>query len=171
MIIALSSWHSSLSSTNECKKTQVAADPQTKSTDVSCESVYILYIHRHILALLSPKADIHFIMPRSRPRHCSNCSKHVSKAVYLGCFCDKHTNSSHPGHDACRPLWSAATHSNIAFLTANCCSNITPDLPAVIYITTEILCSYIHAHSSRTLIALSYSRTYSHIVICHNVLT
>ena len=39
---------------------QIAANPQTKPTDLACESATTTHIHyRHLLVLLSPKADTH----------------------------------------------------------------------------------------------------------------
>ena len=47
---------------------QVAADPQTKPTDLGCESAnrLLLSLHTHFrhLILLSPKVDIHFTVPQ-----------------------------------------------------------------------------------------------------------
>jgi len=50
-------------------KCQAAADAQTKTTDLGCESICSLttiYTHRHhlLLLLLSPKADTHFTTPQ-----------------------------------------------------------------------------------------------------------
>jgi len=50
------------------RQCQAAADPQTRPTDLGCESggrlLYMVYIHHRHLLLLSPKADTHFTVPR-----------------------------------------------------------------------------------------------------------
>jgi len=71
IFIALSSWQShcesSPSSFDECRlSAEVAANPQTKPTDLDCESAgegsYHLHYYRHLL-LLSPNADTYFTIP------------------------------------------------------------------------------------------------------------
>ena len=42
----------------------MAANPQTKPTALASESTSRLLRHRHLLELLSLKADIHFTVPR-----------------------------------------------------------------------------------------------------------
>jgi len=55
--MVLSSWQSHCGSFDECRlSADVAADPQTKPTDLDCESA--------ILLLLSSRADTHFTVPR-----------------------------------------------------------------------------------------------------------
>jgi len=49
--------------------------------------------HRHLLLLLSPKADTHFTIPwrrLSRPRHCRKGAQPVPKAVHRSGCRDKH---------------------------------------------------------------------------------
>jgi len=66
MFMVLSSWQSHCESSpgsfDECRMVQAAADPQTKPNDLGCESAYTHL--RHLLLLLSPKADTHFTIPR-----------------------------------------------------------------------------------------------------------
>jgi len=73
MFMVLSSWQSHYESSHgsfgECRlSAEVAANPQIQPTDLGCESVSRLLYHphhpRHLLLLLSPKADTHFIVPR-----------------------------------------------------------------------------------------------------------
>ena len=68
MFIVLSSWpqddHKVIARVHSVhlmnvEQRQVAADPQNKPRDLGCESAYIYNHHRHLLLLLSPKADTH----------------------------------------------------------------------------------------------------------------
>ena len=71
--MALSSWHSHCESSpgsfDKCRlSAEVAANPQTKPTDLDCESARemaaTVRIHHRHLSLLSPRADTHFTVPR-----------------------------------------------------------------------------------------------------------
>jgi len=74
IFMMLSSWHShcesSLGSFDECRLgAEVAANPQTKPTDLDCESARKKWQLPSIstiaiLLLLSPRADTHFTVPR-----------------------------------------------------------------------------------------------------------
>ena len=70
MFMVLSSWQSHCESSPgfECRTAPSGPDPQTKPNDMGCKSacqVSRVYTHhRHLLVLLSPKADTHFTIPR-----------------------------------------------------------------------------------------------------------
>ena len=74
IFVVLSSWHShcesSLGSFDECRLgAEVAANPQTKPTELDCESARKKWqlpstATIAILLLLSPTADTHFTIPR-----------------------------------------------------------------------------------------------------------
>ena len=73
MFMVLSSWHSHCESSpgsfDECRTAPSGRRPKTKPDDLGCESACIQaarnYTHRrHLLLLLSPKADTHFTVPR-----------------------------------------------------------------------------------------------------------
>ena len=74
---------------------RVAANPQTKPTDLGCESAERLAAtirrhHRHLLLLLS---SFYHPMESGRlswPRHCSKGAQPVPKAVYRSDCRDKH---------------------------------------------------------------------------------
>ena len=75
MFMVLSSWPWSLREFTRFiwwmqTERRVAANPETKPTDLGCESAdkwllpaTIHIHHRHLLLLLSPKADTHFTIP------------------------------------------------------------------------------------------------------------
>jgi len=75
MFMVLSSWQSHCESSpgsfDECRMAPSGCRPKIKPDDLGCESVgpsvqaarnYIH--HRHLLLLLSPKADTHFTVPQ-----------------------------------------------------------------------------------------------------------
>jgi len=74
MYMVLSSWQSHCESSpslfDECRMAPSGRRPKTKPDDLGCESacslqaVGIYNHHRHLLLLLSPKADTHFTAPR-----------------------------------------------------------------------------------------------------------
>ena len=74
MFMVLSSWQShcesSLGSFDECRTAPSGRRPKTKPDDLGCESACTgcqnlhLGYHRHLLLLLSPKADTHFTVPQ-----------------------------------------------------------------------------------------------------------
>jgi len=72
MFIVLSSWQthceSSPGSFDECRMAPRGRRPKTKPDDLGCESACTgcqkLHHHRHLLLLLSPKADTHFYVPQ-----------------------------------------------------------------------------------------------------------
>ena len=69
--MVLSSWHSHCDSSpgsfDECRMTPSGRRPETKPDDLGCESACTgcqnYPHHRHLLLLLSPKADTHFTVP------------------------------------------------------------------------------------------------------------
>ena len=71
--MVLSSWQSHCESSpgsfDECRTAPSGRRPKTKPDDLGCESACIpparVYTHhRHLLLLLSPKADTHFTVQR-----------------------------------------------------------------------------------------------------------
>jgi len=74
MVLSMSSWQSHCEHSpglfDECRlSAKVAANPQTKSTDLDCESAREKWQLSStstiaILLLLSPRADTHFTVPR-----------------------------------------------------------------------------------------------------------
>ena len=102
---------------------QAAVDPQTKPPDLGCESACSAAIvynhHRHLLLLLSPKADTHLPSNRRRlswPRHC----RKVHTACAQGCksqwFYDKHNCPQHdsiPGPHALQSDMLPLDHCNL----------------------------------------------------------
>jgi len=73
MFMVLSSWQSHCESSpgsfDECRTPPSGLRPKTKPDDLGCESActgcHRLYTqHRHLLLLLSPKADTYFTVPR-----------------------------------------------------------------------------------------------------------
>jgi len=69
MFVVLSSWQnnceSSPGSFDECRTAPSGRRPKTKPDDLGCESAARIYTHhRHLLLLLSPKADTHFTVPQ-----------------------------------------------------------------------------------------------------------
>jgi len=71
---------------------RVAANPQTKPTDLGCESADRLLSFAHTVAIY-----YYYSLYRlteggrlSRPRHCSKGAQSVPKAVYRSDCCDKH---------------------------------------------------------------------------------
>ena len=73
MFMVLSSWQnhceSSPGSSDECRMAPSGRRPRTKPDDLGCESAPVQaarnYTHnRHLLLLLSPKADTHFTVPQ-----------------------------------------------------------------------------------------------------------
>jgi len=72
MFIVLSSWQnhreSSLGSFDDCRMAPSGRRPKTKPYHLGCESACqaarVYTHHRHLLLLLSPKADTHFTVSR-----------------------------------------------------------------------------------------------------------
>jgi len=72
MFLVLSSWQSHCESSpgsfDECKTAPSGRRPNTKPDDLGCQSLhppspFISITQRHLLVLLSPKADTHFTIP------------------------------------------------------------------------------------------------------------
>ena len=85
---------------------QVAANPQTKPIDLSCESAgrkaAVIHIHHRHFIITQPKGWYSFYHPTegrrlSRPRHCSKGAQPMPKAVYRSGCRDKH---NHPRWDS-----------------------------------------------------------------------
>jgi len=73
MFMVLSSWQSRCESSpglfDECRTAPSGRRPKTKPDDLGCESACtgcqnLHPYHRHLLLLLSPKADTHFTVPQ-----------------------------------------------------------------------------------------------------------
>ena len=72
IFMVLSSWQSHCESSPgsyvNCRlSAEVAANPQTKPTDLDCQKKMAATVHihhRHFLLLLSPRADTHFTVPQ-----------------------------------------------------------------------------------------------------------
>ena len=69
MFMVLTSWESHCESSpgsfDECKTAPSGHRPKTKPDDLGCIQAARIYIHRrHLLLLLSPKADTHVTIPQ-----------------------------------------------------------------------------------------------------------
>ena len=85
---------------DECRlSAKVAANPQTKPTDLDCESAErkaaTVHIHHRHFIITQPESWYSFYRPAeggrlSQPRHCSKGVQPVPKAVYRNGCRDKH---------------------------------------------------------------------------------
>jgi len=72
VFMVLSSWHSHCESSpgsfDECRMAPSGCQPKTKPDDLGCPPVQAARVythHRHLLLLLSPKADTYFTVPQT----------------------------------------------------------------------------------------------------------